>query len=123
MHYDRYRPRPPGALLDSLPRLAGVERATLVVDLGSGTDLSTREWADRAEKVIGVEPNEEMRIFAEQEGGVGNVEYVGASAYDTGLASGCADLVTAAQSLQWMRPDKVFPKSAGFSSRRSVLHV
>jgi SAM-dependent methyltransferase len=109
-HYDRYRPRPPSALLDLLPGLAGVERASLVVDLGSGTGLSTRAWANRAEKVIGVEPNDAMRIFAEQVGGAGNVRYVGASAYDTGLASGCADIVTAAQSLQWMRPDGVFPE-------------
>jgi SAM-dependent methyltransferase len=109
-HYDRYRPRPPVALLDLLPGLAGVDRASLVVDLGSGTGLSTRAWADRAEKVIGVEPNDAMRTFAEDVGDAANVRYVGASSYDTGLASGCADLVTAAQSLQWMRPGRVFPE-------------
>ena len=34
-HYDRYRPRPPRALLESLLQLARVERAALVVDLGA----------------------------------------------------------------------------------------
>jgi SAM-dependent methyltransferase len=109
-HYDRNRPRPPTALLDLLPGLAGVDRPRLVVDLGSGTGLSTRAWADRAEEVIGVEPNDAMRVFAERVGGAGNVRYVGASSYETGLVSGNADLVTAAQSLQWMQPDRVFPE-------------
>src|SRR5215208_3354063 len=64
--YDRYRPRPPLAVLDLLPPLAGVDRPRLVVDLGSGTGLSTRFWAERAEEVVGVEPNARMRAFAEQ---------------------------------------------------------
>jgi len=109
-HYDRYRPQPPSALVDLLPPLAGVDRPGLVVDLGCGTGLSTRVWADRAEEVVGVEPNDAMREYAEQATGAPNVRYVGASAYETGLAAAAADLVTAAQSLQWMRPERVFPE-------------
>jgi SAM-dependent methyltransferase len=78
-HYDRYRPRPPLALLELLPPLAGVERPSLVVDLGSGTGLSSRFWAERAERVTGVEPNEAMRTFAEQTTDASNVSYLGAS--------------------------------------------
>jgi hypothetical protein len=40
-HYDRYRPRAPSVLLELLPLLAGGGRPRLVVDLGSGTGLST----------------------------------------------------------------------------------
>ena len=39
-----------------------------------------------------------------------NVEYVGASAYETGLPDGCSDVVTASQSLHWMRPEDVYPE-------------
>jgi SAM-dependent methyltransferase len=108
--YDRYRPRPPLALLDLLPPLAGVDRPRLVVDLGSGTGLSTRFWAERAEEVVGVEPNARMRAFAEQVTEAPNVRYVDGSGYETGLRDACADLVTASQSLQWMRPERVFPE-------------
>ena len=109
-HYDRYRPRPPLALRELLPPLAGVGRPRLIVDLGSGTGLSTRHWAEHADEVVGVEPNDAMRAFAEQATDAPNVRYVGRSSYETGLADACADLVTAAQSLQWMRPERVFPE-------------
>lgn len=107
-HYDAYRPSPPPVLLDLLPRLARVERPALVVDLGSGTGLSTRFWAGRADAVVGVEPNAEMRAQAEQATNAANVRYVGASASATGLPEACADIVTCSQSLQWMEPEPTF---------------
>jgi SAM-dependent methyltransferase len=110
--YDRYRPRSPSLLLELLPRLVHITRPRLVVDLGAGTGLSTRFWADIADEVVGVEPNQAMRAFAEQATEADNVRYVGTPSYATGLASASADLVTAAQSLQWMRPDDLFPEIA-----------
>jgi SAM-dependent methyltransferase len=109
-HYDRYRPRPPIAMLELLPPLTGVERLRLVVDLGSGTGLSTRFWADHTDEVVGIEPNEAMRAWAEESTREPNVRYVAASSYATGLTDSSADLVTAAQSLQWMDPERVFPE-------------
>jgi SAM-dependent methyltransferase len=38
------------------------------------------------------------------------VRYRGTSAYATQLEDDCADLVTASQSLHWMRPEQVFPE-------------
>ena len=58
--YDRSRPSPPPELLEILMVVAQVTRPRLVVDLGAGTGLSTRVWAERAEEVIGVEPNARM---------------------------------------------------------------
>ena len=110
--YDRFRPRPPAALLELLPLLVGVDRLRLVVDLGSGTGLSTQTWAQFADEVVGIEPNESMRTFAEHATTATHVNYLGVSAYETGLPDGSADLVTAAQSLQWMRPERVFQEVA-----------
>jgi SAM-dependent methyltransferase len=110
--YDRCRPRPPAALLELLPLLVGVDRLGLVVDLGSGTGLSARVWAECADEVIAIEPNEAMRTFAEFATTAPHVRYLGTSSYETGLPDACADLVTAAQSLQWMRPERVFPEVA-----------
>jgi SAM-dependent methyltransferase len=106
--YDANRPRSPGILVELLPFLADVERPSLVVDLGSGTGLSTRLWGERAEAVVGVEPNPEMRAYAETATREANIRYMAGSSVATGLQDECADIVTAAQSLQWMEPVETF---------------
>lgn len=108
-HYDRFRPRPPRALLDVLCRYARVERPALVLDLGCGTGLSTRAWSGRAERAIGIEPNPAMLAVAEPAPGV---EYREAFAGATGLDDGCADVVTCSQSLHWMEPEPTFAEAA-----------
>jgi SAM-dependent methyltransferase len=105
--YDRYRPTPPADLLEILILVAQVDRPRLVVDLGAGTGLSTRVWADRAEAVIGVEPNAAMVARAARATAAPNVRYVRAFAAGTGLAGGSADIVTCAQSFHWMEPTGV----------------
>jgi SAM-dependent methyltransferase len=117
--YDLYRPRPPEALLELLARLAGVERPALVVDLGSGTGLSARAWAGRAERVVGVEPDEAMRAVAEERGG--GVEYVAGDSAATGLPDACADLVTCSQSLHWMEPEPTFAEVGRILRRGGVF--
>jgi 6-phosphogluconate dehydrogenase (decarboxylating) len=59
--YDRARPAPPPALLDLLTQVIHLPHPALVVDVGSGTGLSTAIWGERAERVIGIEPNADMR--------------------------------------------------------------
>ena len=59
--YNECRPGPPAVLGDLLRNLAHAARPSLVVDLGSGTGLSTRFWADQAEAVVGIEPTADMR--------------------------------------------------------------
>ncbi|HEX7254815.1 MAG TPA: class I SAM-dependent methyltransferase [Gaiellaceae bacterium] len=111
-HYDAFRPRPPSVLLDALTRYAGGPPVRSVVDLGSGTGLSARAWADRADDVVGVEPNPAMRAVAERRTPEGNVRYVDAFASETGLPDGGADLVTCSQSFHWMEPGPVLAEAA-----------
>lgn len=106
--YDATRPSPPVVLLELLPALAGVKRPKLVVDLGSGTGLSTRFWAEHADEIVGVEPQAPMRAWAESVTEVANIRYLDASSYETALPGESADVVTAAQSLQWMDPGSAF---------------
>lgn len=103
--YDRARPRPPAALKAMLPSLVSPHRIGTLVDLGSGTGLSARFWADVANQVIGIEPNPSMRAIAEEKTPDANVRYVDGLGEETGVPKGVADVVTAAQSLQWMEPE------------------
>jgi ubiquinone/menaquinone biosynthesis C-methylase UbiE len=102
--FDRNRPSTPEALLDVLCLEAQVERPRFVVDLGSGTGLSTRVWAERADEVVGVEASPEMRRRAEEATSAGNVRFVEAYAQATGLPDAAADIVTCSQSFHWMEP-------------------
>jgi SAM-dependent methyltransferase len=102
--YDRYRPAPSPEVLEVLTTVAGKPRPELVVDLGSGTGLSTRAWATRAHEVIGVEANPGMVAQARAATSQPNVRYVEAFAADTGLAAASADVVTCFQAFHWMEP-------------------
>ncbi|MDQ2714527.1 MAG: class I SAM-dependent methyltransferase [Chloroflexota bacterium] len=106
--YDRVRPTPPPALLDLLTQVIHLPRPTLMVDMGSGTGLSTAIWGERAERVIGIEPNADMRKEAihkiENDPYAAHIEYREGVAHQTGLPDECADIVTAAQSFHWMEP-------------------
>src|SRR3954452_6882329 len=62
--YEQYRPQPPLALVGLLSQYAGMVRPRVVVDLGSGTGLSTLLWAGHADEVVGIEPNPEMHLVA-----------------------------------------------------------
>ena len=65
--YDEVRPHPPGILLDICIQLAHSQQPSVVVDLGCGTGQSTTIWAERAQRVIGIEPNAQMRAQAERQ--------------------------------------------------------
>jgi SAM-dependent methyltransferase len=110
--YDANRPSPPSALLDLLCLAAQVERPRVVVDLGSGTGLSARAWADRADEIVGVEASEEMRARAEGATVSANVRFVQAFADATGLPDGVADIVTCSQSFHWMEPEPTLAEVA-----------
>jgi SAM-dependent methyltransferase len=100
--YDANRPTPPQGLGRLLAAYAGVP-APRVIDLGSGTGLSSRWAAMWASDVIGVEPNADMRARAEARP-VPTVEYRDGTSSDTGLPSASADVVLAVQAMHWMEP-------------------
>jgi len=109
--YDKYRPAPPTVLADILCQLAQTPRPQLVVDLGSGTGLSTRYWADKAEQVIGVEPTRDMRKQAEGQTEAANVSYREGFSHQTNLPDACAQIVTCSQALHWMEPQSTFEEA------------
>lgn len=114
--YDRARPTPPTALLDLLTQLVGKPHPPLVVDLGSGTGLSSAIWAERADLVVGIEPNADMRTRAlrkiESGSYAAHIQYREGTAHRTGLPDQCADIVTAAQSFHWMEPTSTLAETA-----------
>jgi ubiquinone/menaquinone biosynthesis C-methylase UbiE len=110
--YDQYRPEPPAILSGVLTQWAKLARLQLVVDLGSGTGLSTRYWQNKAEQVIGIEPSADMRRQAETQAAAQNISYREGFSHQTGLPDHCAQIVTCSQSLHWMEPQATFLEAA-----------
>jgi SAM-dependent methyltransferase len=110
--YARYRPSPPERLSEVIIQWAYLERPRLVVDLGSGTGLSSRYWAGRAEHVIGIDPTGDMRRQAEAQTAESNIAYREGFSHQTGLPDHSADIVSCSQALHWMEPQATFQEAA-----------
>lgn len=85
--------------------------AGLVIDLGCGAGLSTIPWRGHSRRVIGVEPNPDMLAEARRHAAPG-LTFHQASAEDTGLPGGEADIVVCAQSFHWMDPEAALREAA-----------
>jgi SAM-dependent methyltransferase len=108
--YDAVRPLPPPELAELLVAYCG-RQPDLVVDLGSGTGLSTRWASGWSREVIGVEPSDDMRVTAQRLSD-STVSYRGGWSHDTGLPDHCADVVLVVQALHWMEPTATFGEVA-----------
>jgi SAM-dependent methyltransferase len=108
--YDANRPSPPRALGPLLVSYVNLPHPA-VVDLGSGTGLSSRWAAGWAGSVIGIEPNDDMRAIAESRPAPG-VTYLPGVAHGTGLGHHVADVVLAVQAMHWMEPEPTLAEVA-----------
>jgi len=99
--YHQCRPIPPPIIPKMI--LAWLNhRPEVVVDIGSGTGLSTIIWDGIAKKIIGIEPNDDMRTTAEKHIYSPNIAYQKGVSNETGLPSDYADVITIATAFHWM---------------------
>jgi ubiquinone/menaquinone biosynthesis C-methylase UbiE len=103
--YRRFRPDYPARALDWIVAYAQLEPGSVIIDLGAGTGIASRAFAARGFRVIGIEPNDEMRSQALCQAGEAAIEYRGGTAEATGLSGEIADLVLAAQAFHWFVPE------------------
>jgi len=105
--YARHRPTHAAAAIDFVIDRCGLAAGAVVVDIGSGTGISARTFARRGLRVIGIEPNAEMRVRAEaepMEPGQQAPEYREGQGEATGLPDAVADAVVSAQAFHWCEP-------------------
>ncbi|MCB0086547.1 MAG: class I SAM-dependent methyltransferase, partial [Caldilineaceae bacterium] len=104
-NYVKYRPHYPAALVDFLRDAIDLTADFVVADVGSGTGFLAEPFLQNGNRVIGVEPNAEMR-------GAGDDylrDYAGFSSVNgaseaTTLADQSVDLIVAGQAFHWFEP-------------------
>ncbi|ASD62686.1 class I SAM-dependent methyltransferase [Bdellovibrio bacteriovorus] len=104
-NYVKFRPSYPSELLKFFTDQLGLTAASVVVDVGSGTGISTEIFLKNGNIVYGVEPNAKMRAAAEKNlVGYPDFHSVNGSSENTGLPANSVDFVIAAQAFHWFEP-------------------
>lgn len=100
--YVRYRPSYPPEVASLLERECGLNNHSTIADVGSGTGLLSKLLLDAGWRVLGVEPNPDMRrageFFLSPYDGFQSID---GRAEETTLPDSSVDLVTAAQAFHW----------------------
>jgi ubiquinone/menaquinone biosynthesis C-methylase UbiE len=100
--YSTSRPGYPERILDILRAEVGFDKTFIIADIGSGTGLLSQLFLENGNRVLAVEPNDEMRNFAEESlNKFPKFLSVQGTAEHTGIESASVDLVTVGQALHW----------------------
>jgi SAM-dependent methyltransferase len=101
-NYAKYRPDYPAAVIDLLKSECGLDNASTIADVGSGTGILSELFLRNGNKVISIEPNASMRTVAKRLlRDSPNFVSVDATAEATTLDSQSVDFITAAQAFHW----------------------
>jgi ubiquinone/menaquinone biosynthesis C-methylase UbiE len=103
--YVKYRPHYSQDVVQALRQGCGLRPGHAIADVGCGTGLLAKIFLENDNRVVGVEPNREMRVAGENYlATFSNFSMVEGSAEATGLADASADFVIAGQAFHWFRP-------------------
>ena len=119
--YDEGRPKLPNKSIEILKRYLKND-IDLIVDIGCGTGNSTETCVNYANKVIGIEPSEDMLTVAKKkennkllfQEGFGN---------KTGLDNNIADIVICSQAFHWMEPNSTIKEVCRILKKGGIFAV
>ena len=119
--YDEGRPHLPGKAIEILKRYLNNEIA-VIVDIGCGTGNSTEICTDYADKVIGIEPSEDMLKKAREKEN-SKLTFLKGYGNNTGLESNIADIVICSQAFHWMEPDSTIKEVSRILKKGGIFAV
>ena len=101
-YYVQSRPGYPQEILSYLQDHCGLNSSSVVADIGSGTGILAELFLQEGIRVIGVEPNREMRLAGEEYlRRYSGFESIDGSAEATGLPAASCDVLVAGQAFHW----------------------
>ncbi len=116
--YALHRPSYPPAAIDAVLADLGDPHEIVVADVGAGTGISSRLFADRGATVIAIEPNAAMRGAAAPHP---LVTWRDGTAERTGMPGASADVVVACQAFHWFATAEAMRELARVARRRIAV--
>ena len=106
-NYIKFRPKYPQEVITFLKTNEILSQDCLIADIGSGTGILSELFLKNGYKVYGIEPNNEMRLAAENLlKNFLNFTSINGSAESTGLKQESIDLIIAGQAFHWFDQEK-----------------
>ena len=116
--YAAFRPSYPAQAIDAALEGLGDPRGLTIADVGAGTGISARLFAERGARVIAIEPNAQMRAAAEVHPRVAWCDGHGRA---DRLESASVDAVVACQAFHWFATMETCTEFRRVARRRAVL--
>lgn len=116
--YAAFRPSYPPQAIDAALDGLGDPRRLIVADVGAGTGISARLFAERGATVIAIEPNAQMREAASPHP---RVRWRDGTAERTGLDDASVDLIVACQAFHWFASRREMDELRRVARRRAAM--
>lgn len=116
--YAVYRPTYPASAIDAVLRGLAPPHELTIADIGAGTGISARLFAERGASVIAIEPNANMRGAAEPHE---RVRWLDGTGEHTGLGDRSVDLAVACQAFHWFATTAALEELRRIARRRAAM--
>ncbi len=116
--YAAFRPSYPPSAIDAVLQGLGPPLELTIADIGAGTGISARLFAQRGARVIAIEPNAKMRDAAEPYQGM---EWREGTGECTGLPDDSVDVAVACQAFHWFATARALAELARIARRRAAI--
>lgn len=116
--YAAFRPSYPRSAIDAALDGLGDPYGLTIADVGAGTGISARLFADRGASVIAIEPNAKMRGAADPHA---RVHWREGTGEETGLADASVDAIVACQAFHWFATPAALDEFRRVARRRAAV--
>ena len=116
--YAAFRPSYPAGAIDAVLQGLGPPRGLTIADIGAGTGISARLFAQRGASVIAIEPNAPMREAAQPDE---RVQWRDGTGERTGLPDASVDVAVACQAFHWFATPQAVAELRRIARRRAAM--
>lgn len=116
--YAAFRPSYPSEVIDAVLSGLGDPAGLVIADIGAGTGISARLFADRGARVIAIEPNAAMRDAAIEHR---RIDWLVGTGEETQLPTSSVDVAVACQAFHWFATPAAMSEMRRIARRRAAI--